>query len=48
MGKFLQFLTELYAHHRIVVRCIDIKEIWFGVTNGKILSVFDNYLPTTQ
>ena len=26
--------------------CIDI-EIWFGIANGQILSIFDNYLPAT-
>ena len=24
--------------------CIDMKEIWFGIANGQILS-FDSYLP---
>ena len=28
--------------------CIDIVKIWFGITNGKILSIFDRVnLPTT-
>ena len=25
--------------------CIDIVEIWFGIVNGQILSIFDSYLP---
>ena len=28
--------------------CVIIVEIWFGITNGQILSVFDSYLSTTQ
>ena len=27
--------------------CIDIVEIWFGVGNGQISSIFDSYLPVT-
>ena len=27
--------------------CIDIKELWFGITNGRISSVFDSYLLAT-
>ena len=27
--------------------CIDIVEIWFRITNGKISSIFESYLPTT-
>ena len=25
--------------------CIDIVEMWFGIANGQILSIFDSYLP---
>ena len=28
--------------------CIDIVEIWFGIANGQILSIFDSYLPETH
>ena len=28
--------------------CIDIVEIWFGIVNGQILSIFDSYLPTIR
>ena len=28
--------------------CIDIKEIWFGIANGQISSMFDSYQPATQ
>ena len=28
--------------------CIDIVEVWFGIANGQILSIFDSYLPATQ
>ena len=28
--------------------CIDIVEAWFGVANGQISSIFDNYLPPTH
>ena len=29
--------------------CIDIKEIWFWIANGQILSIFDkSYLPMTR
>ena len=28
--------------------CIDIVEIWFGIVNGQISSVFDSYLPATD
>ena len=28
--------------------CIDIKEIWFGIANGQILSIFDSYLLATR
>ena len=28
--------------------CIDIVEIWFGIFNGQILSIFDSYLPATD
>ena len=28
--------------------CIDIKEIWFGIADGQISSMFDSYLPMTQ
>ena len=27
---------------------IDNVEIWFGIANGQILSIFDSYLPTTS
>ena len=27
--------------------CIDIVEIWFGIANGQISSIFDSYLPAT-
>ena len=27
--------------------CIDIVEIWFGIANGQISSIFDSYLPMT-
>ena len=33
MGKFRQILTKLAI-------CIDIKEIWFGIANGQISSIF--------
>ena len=25
--------------------CIDIMEVWFGIANGQISSIFDSYLP---
>ena len=28
--------------------CFDILKIWFGIANGKILSIFDSYLPATH
>ena len=28
-------------------QCIDSVEIWVGIANGQILSIFDSYLPTT-
>ena len=28
--------------------CIDIVEIWFGIANGQISSVFDRYLPAAR
>ena len=28
--------------------CIDIVEIWFGIANGQIWSVFDSYLSATH
>ena len=28
--------------------CIDIIEIWFGIANGQISSIFDSYLPETR
>ena len=28
--------------------CIDIKELWFGIANGQIASIFDSYLPATR
>ena len=28
--------------------CIDIMELWFGIANGQILSIFDDYLPETR
>ena len=28
--------------------CIHIKEIWFGIANGQISSMFDSYLPGTR
>ena len=28
--------------------CIDIVEIWFGIANGQISSIFDGYLPETR
>ena len=34
---------NLSEHQRILtklVTCIDIKEIWFGIANGQILSMF--------
>ena len=34
---------NLSKHHRILNKldtCIDIKEIWFGIANGQISSIF--------
>ena len=28
--------------------CINIKEIWFGITDGQISLIFDSYLPATR
>ena len=28
--------------------CIDIVDIWFGIANGQISSIFDSYLPETS
>ena len=28
--------------------CINIIEIWFGIANGQILSIFGSYLPATR
>ena len=28
--------------------CIDIVEVWFGIANGQISSMFDGYLPETR
>ena len=41
LSKWQGILTKLCT-------CIDIKEIWFGIANGQILSMFDSYLPATQ
>ena len=27
--------------------CTDIVKIWFGIADGRILSIFDSYLPVT-
>ena len=27
--------------------CFEIVEIWFGIANGQIASIFDSYLPVT-
>ena len=40
LSKCQRILTKLGT-------CIDIKEIWFGIANGQILSMFDSYLPVT-
>ena len=32
----------------ILGTCVDVKEIWFRIANGQILSMFDSYLPTTR
>ena len=41
LSKYQGILTKLGT-------CIDIKEIWFGITNGQILSIFDSYLPAIR
>ena len=41
LSKCQGILTELGT-------CIDIKEIWFGIANGQLLSICDSYLPTTK
>ena len=28
--------------------CIDMKEIWFGIANGRISPMFDSYLPAKR
>ena len=35
--KFQGILNKLHT-------CIDIKEIWFGINNGQILSMFDRVI----
>ena len=37
LSKFQGILTKLGT-------CIDIKEIWFGIANGQILSIFDRVI----
>ena len=39
---------NLSKHQWIFTMCIDIVEIWFGITNGQISSNFDGYLPETH
>ena len=40
LSKYQGILTKLGT-------CIDMKEIWFGILNGPILSMFDkSYMPT--
>ena len=41
MCKFQGILIKLGT-------CIDIKEIWFGIANRQILSMFNSYLPVTR
>ena len=36
---------------RILIKlgvCIDVVEIWFGIVNGQLLSIFCSYLPGTD
>ena len=56
MGKFHQILTELLARDTPIFSfpddnlskcqgtCINIKEIWFGIANGQISSMFDRVI----
>ena len=49
MGKFRHILTDdnLRKSQGILTKlgtCIDMKEIWFGITNGQILPVFDRVI----
>ena len=37
LSKYQGILTKLGT-------CIDIKEIWFGIANGHILSIFDRVI----
>ena len=41
MSKYQWILTKL-------VVCIDIMEIWFGIINGQISSIFDSNLSAIQ
>ena len=42
LSKCQWIFTKLCVHV-----CIDIVEIWFGIVNGHISSIFDSYLPAT-
>ena len=37
LSKYEGILTKLGT-------CIDIKEIWFGIANGQVLSIFDRVI----
>ena len=45
------FLDDNLSKHQWIFTkhgiCIDIVEIWFGIANGQISSIFDSYLPET-
>ena len=41
MSKYQGFLIKVGAW-------VDIKEIWFGIANGQILSILDSYMPATR
>ena len=40
LSKYQWFFTKLGV-------CIDIVEIWYGIVNGQVSSIFDSYLPVT-
>ena len=46
------FLDDNLSKHQWIFTkldmCIDIVEIWFGIANGQILSIFDGDLPKTR
>ena len=50
--SIFSFLDDNFSKYQWILTklgmCINIMEIWFGMADGQMSSIFDSYLPTTH